>query len=127
MTELTFNIKGDAMRIYGMENNDTIMKELGQRLKDTRIAIPLTQQELADRAGISLRTVIRIEKGESVRIDYILSVLRAMDLLKNLEIVIPEQIISPVQLHDYGKKRKRATSSRKKQKVENEWKWGDEK
>ena len=115
------------MRIYGMENNDTIMKELGQRLKDTRIAIPLTQQELADRAGISLRTVIRIEKGESVRIDYILSVLRAMDLLKNLEIVIPEQIISPVQLHDYGKKRKRATSSRKKQKVENEWKWGDEK
>lgn len=114
------------MKIFGTENNESIMKELGQRLKDTRIAVSLTQKELAERAGVSSKTVERIENGENVRIAHVISILRAMNLTENLELLIPEQPLSPTQLHDYGKKRKRAVSMKKTVKDRNDWKWGDE-
>lgn len=39
------------MTLYGNESNETIMKELGQRLQDIRIAMNLTQTEMAERLG----------------------------------------------------------------------------
>ena len=38
-------------------NNEEIMKELGRRIKDTRIAFNYTQTELAQRAVISKSTI----------------------------------------------------------------------
>ncbi len=114
------------MRIYGTENNEIIMRELGIRIKDTRIGMFLTQKELADRAGISQRTVERIENGENVKIENILNIMRAMQFLQNLEILIPEQEMRPTELHDKGKKRVRVTSKRAVARVDYEWKWGDE-
>lgn len=114
------------MRIYGYENNEVILRELGIRIKDTRIILSFTQKELSERAGISQRTVERIENGENVKIDNLINVIRALDLLQNFEILVPEQKMRPTELHDIGKKRTRATS-RKEQKIgTNEWKWGDE-
>lgn len=114
------------MKIFGTENNENILKELGQRLKDIRIAIPLTQKELAQRAGVSSKTVERVENGENVRITHIINILRTMNLTENLDLLVPEQTLSPTQLHDYGKKRKRAVSMKKTVKDRNDWKWGDE-
>lgn len=114
------------MKIYGLENNEIIMKEIGIRVKHTRIAINLTQKELAERAGIAQRTVERIENGENIKIENILNVLRAMQLLQNIENLIPEQRLRPTELHDNGKKRARATS-KKRTDITIEWKWGDEK
>lgn len=113
------------MKLYGTENNEIIMKEMGIRVKDTRIAIDLTQKELAERAGISQRTIERIENGENIKVENIINVLRAMQLLQNLDNLIPEQKIRPTELHDRNKKRVRATS-KKRVDVTIEWKWGDE-
>jgi transcriptional regulator with XRE-family HTH domain len=44
-----------------MENS-----ELHKRVKDLRIKQGLSQEELADKTGLSLRTIQRIENGESV-------------------------------------------------------------
>ena len=77
------------MKIYGAENNEIIMKEIGIRIKDTRIAIDLTQKELAERAGISQRTIERIENGENIKVENIINVLRAMQLLRNLDNLVP--------------------------------------
>lgn len=50
------------MKLYGTENNEIIMKELGKRIQDTRISMNLTQSEMAEKSGVALRTVARIEK-----------------------------------------------------------------
>lgn len=113
------------MRIYGTENNISIMKEIGLRVKDTRIASELTQKELAEKAGIAQRTVERIENGENIKIENILNVLRALQLIQNIENLIPEQRLRPTELYDKGKKRLRATS-KKHADITIEWKWGDE-
>lgn len=41
----------------------TTTKQAGRRLRDARKAAGLTQQELADKAGLARMTVVRIENG----------------------------------------------------------------
>jgi transcriptional regulator with XRE-family HTH domain len=38
---------------------------IGNRLKDLRIELALTQQELADKAGVNVVTVARLERNET--------------------------------------------------------------
>ena len=45
-----------------------ILKELGNRIKQHRISINITQIELAERCGISPSTEIRIENGVDSKI-----------------------------------------------------------
>lgn len=114
------------MRLYGTENNQTILTELGRRIQDTRIAASLTQKELAERAGISLSTLVRLESGESVRFEYVLNTLRALNLLSNIDLLVQEQEMRPSDLLDYGKKRKRVRIAPKENPIRKPWKWGDE-
>lgn len=99
------------------------MKELGQRIQESRIAMNLTQAQMAERSGVALRTVARIEKGESVNVENVLNVLR---VLGNLNQLVQEQVLAPTELIDVGKKRRRASGKQKSQKRET-WVWGDEK
>lgn len=114
------------MRLFGTENNQTILMELGRRIQDTRIAASLTQKELAERAGISLSTLVRLESGESVRFEYVLNTLRALNLLSNIDLLVQEQEMRPSDLLDYGKKRKRVRIAPKENPLRKPWKWGDE-
>ncbi len=38
------------------------MKSIGEKIRDRRIDLRLTQSELAERVGVSLRTVSKYEK-----------------------------------------------------------------
>lgn len=114
------------MRLYGTENNQTILMELGRRIQETRIAASLTQKELAERAGISLSTLVRLESGESVRFEYVLNTLRALNLLSNIDLLVQEQEMRPSDLLDHGKKRKRVRIAPKENSLGKPWKWGDE-
>lgn len=114
------------MILYGDENNQMIMKELGQRIQESRIAMNLTQAQMAEQSGVALRTVARIEKGESVNVENVLNVLRVLGVLGNLNQLLQEQVIAPTELIDVGKKRRRASGKQKSQKRET-WVWGDEK
>lgn len=114
------------MRLYGTENNQTILMELGRRIQETRIAASLTQKELAERAGISLSTLVRLESGESVRFEYVLNTLRALNLLSNIDLLVQEQEMRPSDLLDHGKKRKRVRIAPKENPLGKPWKWGDE-
>lgn len=40
------------------------MKALGTQIKERRKALKITQQELADLAGISINTVVAAERGQ---------------------------------------------------------------
>lgn len=114
------------MRLFGNENNETIMKELGQRIQDNRVTMNLTQAQMAERSGVALRTVARIENGESVKVESMLNILRVLGVLGNLNEMIQEQVLAPTEIIDIGKKRKRVTTAGKKQE-KGTWVWGDEK
>jgi transcriptional regulator with XRE-family HTH domain len=95
-------------------SNSAIIEEVGKRLKDYRIRRKLTQQELANQAGISVFSVAQIERGKVVTMSVFLSVLRVLRLLENLELFIPEIGISPIELLKLkGKTPKRIKNSKK--------------
>lgn len=110
------------MKITGEENNKIILKELGQRIKEIRIKRSKTQQELAQNAGVSFSTVVRIESGESVNMENYMKILRILELLPNIDLLVPEQQAILEDFIDKRPKRQRAS----KRKIDRSWKWGDE-
>lgn len=101
-----------------------VLEELGRRLAQHRLNLNLTQQALAREAGISLRTLNRIECGEPSQTSNVVRVLRALGLLGNIEALVPQAPVSPVQqLKLKGRARKRASSTRRAQGVEEPWSW----
>ncbi len=111
------------MRITGYENNITLAKEFGQRLQDLRLSMNYSQEDLASKAGVSKSTVLRAEKGDFINIEKILNILRALDLIENLELLIPEWQPSPEMYYKNLKKRQRA-GKKKEPEPEREM-WGD--
>ena len=82
---------------------------------------------LAKEAGISQRTVHRIEHGHSIQASNLIRILRALRLLENLEALVPAPTASPIQqLKFHGKKRQRASSSSNAPKPKTPWSWRDE-
>ncbi len=109
--------------------DSAVLEELGKRLARARIAAPLTQAELADRAAVGKRTVERIETGKSVQLISLIRVLRVLDLLDAFDAIGPEEGPSPMEmLERRGKVRRRVSSrsSRAKNVAEKPWAWGDE-
>ncbi|MCQ2148218.1 MAG: helix-turn-helix domain-containing protein [Bacteroidales bacterium] len=77
--------------LYERSNNDIIV-DLGRRFKDYRIALRLTQKDVAKQSGVSIMTIVRFEKGEaySIRLDNLVALLRAIQRLENISEIIPE-------------------------------------
>ena len=88
------------------KSNLAILEEIGNRLKEYRIRKNLQQKELAEKAGISLDTIVRMERGSSITTEKFLRILRVLDMLENLEEFIPDPPISPILMRKLqGKKR----------------------
>lgn len=115
-----------------MDHRDTktdmaVLAELAGRLAQHRLQHNLTQAELAREAGVSKRTVNRLESGESTQLTNLIRVLRALDLLHKLDAFVPAPALSPIeQLRLQGKKRKRASPRNDKSAIKKGWQWGDE-
>jgi transcriptional regulator with XRE-family HTH domain len=117
------------MRIDGYGNDAVILDELGHRLARTRLERNLTQQLLAQEAGVSKATVERLEAGEPIKSTSLVRVLRALGLLDALDRLIPEPLPSPVErLRLQGRQRQRARGNRRETSPEDAkpWRWGDE-
>ncbi len=98
------------MNLYGMSDK-AIIREIGRRVKRKRLERNLTQQEIADLAGISRPTVSDIERGNPFEILTLVQVLRALDALDGIDSFLPDPGISPLQLAKLrGKERERASS-----------------
>ena len=101
-------------------------KKLCERLKQYRIHYPLTQKELAEKSGVSSRSISRFENGEDISLSNYLKLLRAMDLDARMVEMIPDQNKRPSYFLENEPKRKRASAKR-----ENggsaPFVWGDEK
>lgn len=86
-------------------SDPAILQRMGRRIRDYRIRMELTQGELAEKSGVSMGTIVRVEQGKPISTLLFLSMLRTMGLLENLEVLLPELSISPIQMRKIqGKK-----------------------
>ena len=112
------------MTKYDTLGDDAILEDIGRRLGRRRIALQLTQAALAEQAGVSKRTVERIEAGAVAQTLSLVRILRVLDLLSNLDQLIPETGPRPMDLLKLkGKERKRASSSRTSSQPGKAWSW----
>ncbi|HXC25377.1 MAG TPA: helix-turn-helix transcriptional regulator [Gemmatimonadaceae bacterium] len=115
------------MHLSKDRSDSTILEELGRRLTQARLDRNLTQEELATAAGVSKRTVERLETGSSVQLANFIRTLRALDLVQSVEHLIPLVAPSPIaQLKLQGKERQRASSPKGSQPASDRWRWGDD-
>jgi transcriptional regulator with XRE-family HTH domain len=84
--------------IRATDTTKEILREVGARLQGFRLQQNVTQAELAKTAGVGHATVKRAEAGESVRLDTIVKILRALGRVEALDSFLPEPLVSPIQL-----------------------------
>ena len=115
------------MKISKPLTDDTILVEVGERIAHRRLELQLTQAGLAEQAGVAKRTVERIEAGASAQMSTMIRIFRVLDLLSNLDQMIPATGPGPMDfLKRKGKERQRASSRRRKLKSEEPWSWDDD-
>ena len=80
--------------------DDVVQRKIGARLKALRLKQNITQQSLAETAGVSLTSLKNIEKGEIRSFDSLLRVLRTLGKLDVLLPLVEEQQMSPSEYYE---------------------------
>ncbi len=115
------------MQISKLLSDEVILAEIGERITRRRLELYLTQAQLAEQAGLSKRTVERIEAGASTQMPSLIRVFRVLELLPALDRMIPEAAPRPMEiLRHKGKARQRASSRQRTDRNEKEWSWDDD-
>ena len=115
------------MKIDRTTTDGAVLSELGARLARHRLDRNWSQEELAEEAGVSKRTVERLEAGRSVQLSNLLRVLRALGLVQALDALVPRTAPSPIeQLKLRGRTRQRASAERAPAPPASRWSWGDD-
>jgi transcriptional regulator with XRE-family HTH domain len=113
------------MPIQRLMSDEALLQELGQRIARLRLDRNLTQAQLADQAGISKRTLERLEAGAAAtQLSLFLRVLRQLDLLERLELLIPEPQPSPLALLKLQQSGRKRASRRRVATPASTWTWG---
>lgn len=114
------------MHIEGNESEKRIMQEFGKRIAKHRISLQKTQEELAKECGVSRGTIARMEKGESIKFDNLIRVMKVLKISANIDILVPNTNDNPEDLLKLGKQRQRATAKRYRKTPNTDWKWGED-
>ena len=105
-------------------SDEAILAALGKRFAMVRIAAGLTQSDTALEAGVSKRTLERLENGSPVGSDNLVRVMRALGLLGQLDAMMPDHTAGPMALLRGRKERQRVRASTVVR--DTQWSWGDE-
>lgn len=106
-----------------------MLEELGARLREARLARNLSQEHLAEEAGVGRVTLQRIETGRPASLVNLIRVLRALDLLAGLDALLPAATPSPIdELRRQGRRRRAGSPRTLDEGHEGapRWRWGDE-
>ena len=114
------------MPIQRLMSDEALLHEIGQRIARLRLERNLSQAQLAEQAGISKRTLERLESGAAAtQLSLFLRVLRQLDLLERLEQLLPEPQPSPLALLEQQQQATRKRASRRRiAKPATSWSWG---
>ncbi|MSU36920.1 MAG: XRE family transcriptional regulator [Pedosphaera sp.] len=115
------------MKITHNITDEALLKLIGERLARLRLTKNLTQGQLAEQAGLGLRTVQRLERGAAAtQLSGFARVCRVLGLVERFEALVPEEAASPMaQLKQLGRKRQRATGKKAAAGEPKKWTWGE--
>lgn len=113
------------MRISNYNDENSVLAELGNRIQQYRISLNLTQAQLAQQCGLSLKTIARTEMGCDTKLSNLIKIMNVIGLSENLDILIPEPQPDYKALFEEKPTRKRARPDKKK--TDNAWVWGEDK
>lgn len=116
------------MMIKQQLSDDSLLKLIGARLAGLRLAKNLTQSQLAEQAGLGLRTVQRLELGAAAtQLSGFVRVCRVLGLVERFDAFIPEPATSPIaQLKLQGRQRRRASGNPTVTDATKKWSWAEE-
>lgn len=78
-------------------SNTEIIRMLGQRFRQYRLILEITQKELSEKTGISIPTIQKFESGTTNNITFatILALMRHTGIINYADNLIPEQPQNP--------------------------------
>ena len=79
------NIIADDDFILDAFNPAAIAREIAARLRDRRLELNLTQQGLADKAGVSLGSLKRFENSHEISLKHLLAIAVVLDATEEFE------------------------------------------
>lgn len=107
-----------------LQTPEMISQEIGRRLEQLRLSRNITQAQLALDSGISERTLRRLESGDNPTLDSLIRVLTALRIQQNINLLVPDPRIRPIErVRNKGAERQRSSST-KSSKTINPWEWG---
>lgn len=92
--------------IYSYSDN-AILQQIGQKLKDARLAQNISQRKLAEDSGMSNFSISQMESGHNTSVLSLIMVLRALNKLDVLSDLFMEEPISPIALSEAMKKQRK--------------------
>ena len=100
--------------------------DLGSRLAKLRLARNITQESLAKEAGVSVRTLRRLEAGSPSSLDTFLRITVALGLADEVAGAIPASHIRPIERMQFRRGERLRASSASKEASTKPWVWGEE-
>ncbi|NNE13765.1 MAG: helix-turn-helix transcriptional regulator [Saprospiraceae bacterium] len=94
-------------------SDKSIMETIGRFIQSHRLNQNKSQNQVAKTAGISRSTLSLLERGEKVRIDSLIQVLRVLDLLYIMDVFKVQDQISPIEYAKLKKRKRKHASSKK--------------
>ena len=91
-----------------------IVKEICSSIRQMRLNKNITQEELAERAGVNRTTISKMEAGRAATLLTLVQVIRAMDRLDVFNLFMEEPEISPMQLLKIQEHQRKKASPKKK-------------
>jgi len=110
---------------FSVASSDQIEAALCKRLESIRLSRNITQAQLAAEAGVSLRTIGRLEKGQGVSMDTFIRIMIGLRIQQSLEALLPDPTVRPIERIGIGTgERKRARPVQLNDERPT-WAWGD--
>ncbi|HFJ9612986.1 helix-turn-helix domain-containing protein [Stenotrophomonas maltophilia] len=97
------------MKHTPIQSPEEITEALGQRIKERRLRINISQADLADKAGISRRALVQLEGGQGSTVRTLICVLKALGLEHQLNSIASLPTVSPMAMLKATRLRKRAS------------------
>jgi transcriptional regulator with XRE-family HTH domain len=111
---------------YAIATSKQTEQALCGQIRAIRLSRNITQEQLANDAGLSLWTISNLERGQGVSLDTFIRVLMALGIQQNLAALLPDPTIRPMERIDStGTERQRARPEKPAESPE-PWTWGDE-
>ena len=110
---------------FSVATSEQIEAALCKRLESIRLSRNITQAQLAEEAGVSPRTIGRLEKGHGVSVDTFIRIMMALGIQESLEALLPDPTVRPIErvgISAGERKRARPTQSGEEPTA---WSWGD--